>query len=298
MKIKTIKRILQNKMLAWISSIEDERLRADLKDNILVSGGSITSMLLREPVNDFDVYIKDMDVLVRLAEYYHKGRVLDGRKKEQYLEEHAPDDAFGDEGNLAEAVVRLKTLKPDQVKLDIPSEGIKIEHPEPKEGEELPQYRVVFLSQNAISLSDDVQIVLRFHGDNEQIHKTFDFIHATNYFTFKDGLVLNNDALTSILTKELRYQGSLYSLTTIIRIKKFLGRGWTINAGEMLKVMFQISELDLKDPYVLEEQLIGVDVAYFSLLIEILRGVPREKMTSAYINEIIERVFNEYEGEE
>jgi hypothetical protein len=52
-----------------------------------------------------------------------------------------------------------------------------------------------------------------------------------------------------------------------------LKRGWNISAGEMLKVMFQISELDLKNPDVLEEQLIGVDVAYFSALINILRNV-------------------------
>lgn len=39
----------------------------------------------------------------------------------------------------------------------------------------------------------------------------------------------------------------------------------------MLKMMFQISEFDLKNPDVFEEQLIGVDVAYFSALIEALR---------------------------
>jgi hypothetical protein len=39
----------------------------------------------------------------------------------------------------------------------------------------------------------------------------------------------------------------------------------------MLKMMFQVSDLDLKNPDVLEEQLIGVDIAYFSTLIEVLR---------------------------
>jgi hypothetical protein len=39
----------------------------------------------------------------------------------------------------------------------------------------------------------------------------------------------------------------------------------------MLKMMLQVSDLDLKNPDVLEEQLIGVDVAYFSTLIEVLR---------------------------
>jgi hypothetical protein len=43
------------------------------------------------PVNDYDVYIQDMDVLIRLAQHYYPGtttgvdKVLDGRKREDYL---------------------------------------------------------------------------------------------------------------------------------------------------------------------------------------------------------------------
>lgn len=296
MKIKTINRVISNKLTQWLITIDDEALRRVVRDNILVSGGSITSMLLKEPVNDYDVYIKDMDVLIRLAKYYVPSGVLDGRLREEYLSELPPDDVYDEGENLSEAAVRYKNLKSDQVKLDIPSEGIRKEIAEEEKDKGL--YKVAFLSQNAISLTDDIQIVLRFHGNSEQIHKTFDFIHATNYFTFEEGLVVNNDALLSIMTKELRYQGSLYPLTSIIRMKKFLLRGWTMNAGEILKIMFQISELDLKDPLVLEEQLIGVDIAYFSKLIEVMRTVSKEKITSSYMNTIIDRVFNQYEGEE
>src|SRR4030065_424006 len=215
MQIKTIEKNIQKKMNEWLLTITDEELREKAKNNLLVSGGSITSMLLKEDVNDYDVYNKE--------------------------------DA---------------------------------------------NYIPTFFSSNAISLSNNIQIVTRFHGNNEEIHKTFDFIHATNYFTFKDGLVTNKEALESIICKQLKYQGSLYPLTSIIRMKKFIKRGWNINAGEILKTMFQISELDLKDPSVLEDQLIGIDVAYFAQLIEILRTISPEKITSSYINEIIDRVFN------
>ena len=108
-------------------------------------------------------------------------------------------------------------------------------------------------------------------------------------------MVNNNEALESIITKQLRYQGSLYPLTSIIRMKKFIKRNWNINAGEILKIMFQISELDLKDPNVLEEQLIGVDIAYFSTLISILRQLKNDKLDSATLNEIIDKVFNSSE---
>ncbi len=292
MQIKTIQKVLSSKMEDWLNSITDEELRKKVKDNLLISGGSIVSMLLNEPVNDYDVYINNMDVLLGLAHYYTKGldvEVFDGRQKEKLLDEN--------EHRLGSFSISLNNLKPDQVKLFFNDKqgGMRIDYPVSET--ELPRYRPVFLSPNAISLSDDIQIVLRFHGNNEEIHKTFDFIHATCYFTFDEGLVTNVVALESIITKQLRYQGSLYPLTSIIRMKKFIKRGWNISAGEILKIMFQISELDLKNPDVLEEQLIGVDVAYFSKLIEILRGVEVEKMTSAYLNAIIDKVFNSSDEE-
>ncbi len=289
MQVKTIKKIISRKLEDWLMTIEDANLRKDVKANILVSGGCITSLFQNLPVNDYDVYIQDMDVLLRLAKYYCPNDVLDGRKREEYLANI--DSAYSIEDNLSEIAVRYKTLKPDQIKLNINSVGVKMVV------EEGRKYQVSFLSQNAISLTDDLQIVLRFNGTAQQIHKTFDFIHATNYFTFADGLVTNIEALQCILTKNLKYQGSLYPLTSIIRMKKFILRGWSINAGEILKIMFQISELDLKNVEVLEEQLIGVDIAYFAKLIEVIRTVNPEKITSAYLSEIIDRVFNEYEEE-
>lgn len=296
MQKKTIKKTIIKKLNDWLLSITDKQLREQVKKNLLLSGGSIASMLLKEQVNDFDIYIKDMDVLIKLAQYYCPDSVLDGRLREDYLKEENPEifanGGFMHDGTkyVAEKWVRLSNLKKGQVKLDIPGEGIATKF---KEGEEVEKYSVAFLSQNAISLTDDIQIVLRFHGDSETIHKTFDFIHSTNYFTFDEGLVFNNDALTSLLTKQLSYQGSMYPLTSIIRMKKFLGRGFNINAGEILKIMFQISLLDLTNIEVLEEQLIGVDVAYFAKLIEILRGVKKEEITSTFLNDLIDKVFQE-----
>lgn len=300
MQTKTIQKNISEKLKDWLKTISDKGLASDLEKNILVSGGSIASMYLGEPVNDYDVYINNMDVLLRLTEYYTKDfngiNILDGRRKKEYelqLEKDY-DQKIEDINNSFSICVR--NLKEDQIKLFFPTEkgGKKVNEDKPKEE---MNYSPLFFSPNAISLSNDIQIVIRFHGDNEAIHKTFDFIHATNYFTFKDGLVTNKQALECLLTKQLKYQGSLYPLTSIIRMKKFIKRGWNINAGEILKIMFQISELNLKNPDVLEEQLIGVDVAYFGKLIEVLRGIEdlEYKMTSHYLNTIIDKVFNEYE---
>ncbi len=288
-------------MNKWLLTIENEELRGKIKDSLLVSGGSICSMLLNIEVNDFDVYLKDMDALYLLAEHYTKGyggiKVLDGIKREKYLSELMDEYGTENEKEIHNSyAIACRNLKPTQIKLFFESQkgGLKVN--EGKAEDEL-KYEPLFFSPNAISLSDKVQIVLRFTGDADDIHETFDYIHATNYFTFEQGLVTNKDALESILTKQLRYQGSQYPLTSIIRMKKFIQRGWNINAGEILKIMFQISELDLKNPDVLEEQLVGVDVAYFGVLISALRGVESNKMTSQYINAIIDKVFNDCETE-
>src|ERR1700720_4000335 len=70
MKAKTIKAVLRKKIDEWIASIEDESLRGDLRSKVIVTGGCIASMLLKEPVNDFDVYFRDYAITKRVAEYY------------------------------------------------------------------------------------------------------------------------------------------------------------------------------------------------------------------------------------
>src|SRR3546814_17023564 len=127
-----------------------------------------------------------------------------------------------------------------------------------------PTYRPVFMSTNAITLSDKIQIVLRFYGEADAIHENYDFVHCTNYWTSKDAnLTLRQPALESLLCKELRYVGSKYPVCSVIRLRKFIRRGWVINAGQILKMMMQVSELDLTNPAVLQDQLTGVDSAYF-----------------------------------
>ena len=298
MQIKTIEKVIINKMNEWLETISDEDLRKETKDNLLVSGGSIASMLMGADVNDYDVYIKDINVLKKLANYYVKPFesegvwIADGREKEKLMKEYDVSE------KLNYYSIALRNLKEDQIKLMFESKEGGIRLNEEKSKDEL-NYEPVFFSPNAISLSNDLQIVLRFWGDNKKIHETFDFVHATNYFTFETGLVTNIAALESILTRTLKYQGSHYPVTSIIRAKKFIKRGFNIGAGELLKIMFQISQLDLSNPDVLEEQLIGVDVAYFEILIKALRGKFSSdedfKLNTKYFNKLVDKIFNENE---
>ena len=104
-------------------------------------------------------------------------------------------------------------------------------------------------------------------------------------------MVLRPAALEALLSKELRYVGSKYPICSIVRLRKFIERGWRINAGQILKMAMQISELNLKDVTVLEDQLTGVDTAYFIQLLERLKEKYPEKVDAAYLVEIIDRIF-------
>jgi hypothetical protein len=158
------------------------------------------------------------------------------------------------------------------------------------------KYRPVFMSDNAITLSNQIQLVIRFYGDADEIHKNYDFAHCTNYWESGNGnLTLRQDALESILARELRYVGSLYPVCSFIRTRKFIQRGWHINAGQMLKICLQISELDLTDLETLEDQLTGVDTAYFIQVIDYLKERQKKdenfKFGAPYLISIIDKIF-------
>lgn len=67
-KAKTIKSVLRKKVDDWLASIEDEEVRKLAQKNTVVTGGCIASMLLGEPVNDFDIYFQDFATTKAVAE--------------------------------------------------------------------------------------------------------------------------------------------------------------------------------------------------------------------------------------
>lgn len=320
MKAKTIKSNLRWKINDWIKSIQDEAVQKLAAKNVLVTGGSIVSMLTGEKVNDYDVYFRTVEAASAVANYYvaefkknppskfkdgreipitvetttdtvkivvkSAGIVSEGGTEEYQYFESQPDEV----GQLYVDHMMSGTTEDNLEQAD--------ELPASVVDEELPKYRPVFISANAITLSNGVQLVVRFIGEPEVIHKFYDFIHCTCYWKSWDGeLVLPAAALEAIITKELRYVGSLYPLCSIIRIRKFVARGWQINAGQILKMCVQLGQLDLLNPAVLEDQLTGVDAFYFQQVIERLKekqaelGETGKPVDSTYLMTIIDRMF-------
>lgn len=322
MKAKTIKSVIRNKVDGLLASIEDEDVRKIAAKNIIVTGGCIASMLLKEKVNDFDIYLRTREATIAVAQYYVDRFKIKNRK--------------GIECTISIKVDKFTDLvTQDRVRIVVKSAGIASEKGTEKpykyfegsaraedageyvseimndtgqiedqyeETEEMAlntddeegkaKHRPIFLSTNAITLSGKIQIILRFYGDPDEIHKNYDFQHCTNYWTsWDDHLELRKEALECLLSKELLYVGSKYPICSIFRIRKFLKRGFQITASQILKICLQISQLDLTDINVLQDQLTGVDCAYFLEVIEKLKEKDPQKVNSTYLCEILDRMF-------
>lgn len=315
---RTICKVLNAKHQDFLKSIKDEKVRELVAKNSLITGGSIVSMLLNVPVSDFDYYFTNKETCIAVAKYYIK----------QFNKAHR-DKKYLTSTKLVRPYVDIDN-ETGRVKIVVPSAGITSEAEtndyqffeqlpneigenfvdrvtkvvseaddlsmQPLEDKEKDKYRVIFMSSNAITLSNRVQLVIRFYGEAEEIHKNFDFVHCQNYWIAKDNkLVLNQAALESILAKRLYYIGSLYPICSVIRTRKFIERGWRINAGQYLKMCFQVSQLDLENIDVLSEQLVGVDSSYFLQVIEWCKKKQTEdkdfKITVPYLCSVIDKIF-------
>lgn len=313
MQAKTMKSVMRKKIDAWAATVTDPAVAEIIKQNAIITGGAIASMLMKEPVNDYDVYFRTGESAFAVANYYVK-KFVEEKKNSVPLflcdKDGRPLSKF-DGGRFRIMAKSAGVVTDDDSEQKAEYQYFEATDPDGEKSEEYVngaveaavesdksknEFKAVWMSSNAITLSDKIQIVIRFFGDPDEIHKNYDFVHCTSYWQSWDGfLFLNPGAMESILSKTLHYQGSLYPICSVIRTRKFIGRGWRITAGQYLKMCMQISRLDLNDIKVLEDQLTGVDAAFFMELISLLKKDMHEKQTKdidqTYLMTLIDRIF-------
>ncbi len=300
MNKKNISAHLRKKVEDWLSSIEDKVVKDLAERNTIVTGGCIASMLLGDKIHDYDIYFSDFETTIAVAKYYvNKFKELNPTLAHGIRVNVIPEKRVTvsvQSGGIAseEGKGREAKLIMDSGNIEDLNEQLEDKALSTPDEKDKPKYRPIFLSSNAITLSNFVQIIIRFYGEPDQIHENYDFVHCTNYWTsYNHRLVLQQDALDSLLAKELRYVGSKYPVCSIFRLRKFLKRGFYINAGQLLKICMQISKLDLENMETLREQLTGVDCTYFSELIDKAKEKDPDKVDSAFLVEVIENMFEE-----
>lgn len=300
MKIKTINTIICKKFDSFVASIDDPAVAALVKANSIVTGGCIVSLLLGDKVNDFDFYFRTKEATLAVAKYYAAKYMAKNPDWTVEAVEKGDRITFsvygsknvstaGEAPQSDEEVSMAESMQAFEDADDTPAETLDAVEGQKTQG---AQYAPVFLSSNAISLSSKVQLIIRFYGEPDQVHENYDFVHATNYWTsWERKVTMRAAAMEAILSRELRYIGSKYPICSMIRVRKFVGRGWTINAGQFVKMAWQISELNLKDIEVLKEQLVGVDSTYFMAMISDLRERDNEHVDASYLMTLIDKLF-------
>jgi len=263
----TIKNALDKKIKSWLYTIKDKELVEAIKKDLIISGGAITSMMQNEEPNDYDCYFKTKETLLRVIR--------------MYLPEFS---------NYSKECDKVIEKEDGQIKIFISSRGFLSQKLSPEDIEKKVKYKPLFVSSNALSLSDGIQLISRFYGEAEELHKNFDFIHTKAYYDIaNNNLEIPKSVYESVMNKRLIFTNSKYPICSLFRIKKFLKRGWNISAGEIFKISYAISKFDLDEISTLEDQLIGVDSYYFMKLIEDLKN--KLEINETAVLQAVEKVF-------
>jgi hypothetical protein len=110
------------------------------------------------------------------------------------------------------------------------------------------------ITENSINLTDKVQIIIKYFGNPKEVIELFDWQHIKSYFTLQDGLIIKDDVYKLIVEKELIYTGSNYPLSSLLRTRKFLKKGWTISTKTMVHIV-----MDILGAFNASEQQLSVD---------------------------------------
>lgn len=316
MKASTVKTVIKYTIDKWLDTIEDESLRSCMASDIIVTGGCIASLLMGDGVNDYDVYFRTKETAFKYATYacenFNSNNNLISKVKDYtpFVKETQITNINGEledrivffikSAGMAEedndrAYDYFESLPAEDSEIFIsgdPIEAAELVKDEVRDKKK-SRFRPVFLTDNAVTLSDKVQVIIRFWGEPSEIHRTFDYAHAMCYYDYaKNYLHLPQEALECMLSKTLIYNGSLYPIASLFRMRKFIKRGWRISAGQILKIVLQLEGKPLTDTDFLKEQLMGVDVAYMQQLISILRN-EKGRVDATYIIKLIDKVFED-----
>ena len=72
MTFSEISNILDDVVTQWLDSIDNEELRNTFAENVLVSGGSIGSLIRNETPNDYDLFFRNQETVNLISNYYQQ----------------------------------------------------------------------------------------------------------------------------------------------------------------------------------------------------------------------------------
>lgn len=282
-KRKTIINILSAKVEKLIDSITDNEIKQVIRDHGLITGGAISSLIRGEKPNDYDFYFKSKDAAAKVLNYYLANTTLENSW-------HIREDV----------VTNIRGEEEERLLLYIKSEGIaELDEEENTTFEKVvggEHFKPRFFSQNSITLNNKVQIIFRFFGTSAEIHKNFDYVHCMGVYDIRSReLHISQETYEACVTKSLIYNGSLYPYASVMRLRKFLPVGWRISVGQIVKIMYQAASVDISNPKIMAEQLMGVDIVFMRMAIQALQDYARKgsQLDSLTFFQLLDKVFED-----
>lgn len=110
-------------------------------------------------------------------------------------------------------------------------------------------------------------------GKPEDIFKHFDYTICMGAYSFKnDSFYFHDDFFKHLAQRRLVFNpGTKFPISSLVRIKKYMERGYSISGIEIIKIALQIQQLSILTNKDLANQLGGIDVLLLDSLLKEMR---------------------------
>jgi hypothetical protein len=116
------------------------------------------------------------------------------------------------------------------------------------------KFHVNLITENSINLSDKIQLVTKFTGTPEEVTNKFDWQHIKSYYKYPDILEIPNETYRLLIEKELIYTRSDYPLSSLMRLKKYIKKGWTVSNTTIIQIALEFHEAMIKSEKIRQEK--------------------------------------------
>lgn len=275
-------RLARKILLGFLNNLPNA-VGSEITGSVFLAGGAIHSIITNDVVNDYDIYFTNVKALNAYMKFLE-------RKYDDFVWD--PRYIYRKDGDKTGKVQSFLTFEERE---DLVFQGVNnVAYIENSDD--------FYSSENAITFPDGYQVIFRFVGEPETIVNNFDFAHCTGYIKLEKDIdapvnfVLPELMKKTILGKQLVVQGTKYPLDSLVRMKKYISRGYTIDAVETMKLAFAVNKLDLNDMIVLRDQMIGIDAHYLRKMVSMIDDMINDGdkfVCDEFILEIMRESFDE-----
>ena len=238
---------------ARIKQALPDKLATIFSETGIVAGGCFASAISGRPINDIDVFVTNEVFIHKFADMVNQSLTKENRftltESDDGLMAVFPEGSDGITVGEGRRYVLAQLSVDEQI-----TDGIK----------------VLAIGPNAITIEVKdlpyaIQIVTRLIPQNVRaLDDAFDFLHTKFFFdVFNNTLHGTEAAVNAAESRTLIYTGSKYPFSSMVRMAKYIRRGWSISPAQMFLIAKDLSNTNLDEPEALLDQLLSIDISYF-----------------------------------